>query len=86
MWYKLNEAIGIILLIAIVGGGAVYGLYKFVTGPPVLRQSDDESDPRQNAYMRDIMAEHDKAMQKIQQQIDSSMQEAMEVRDRAFSQ
>ena len=84
MWYKLNEAIGIILLIAVVGGGAVYGLYKFVTGPPVLRQSDDESDPRQNAYSRSIMEEHDKAMRDIQGQIDRSMQEAMETGNRAL--
>jgi hypothetical protein len=82
MWYKLNESIGIILLIAIVGGGSVYGLYKLVSGPPLLRQEGDEVDPRTNPYARQMMAEHDRAMQKVQRQIQQNIDEAMEVGNR----
>jgi len=83
MWYKLNESIGIILLIAIVGGGSVYGLYKFVSGPPLLRQEGDEVDA-DNPYARAMMAEHNKAMRKIQDQIDRSMQESIEAGNAAL--
>lgn len=82
MWYKLNESIGIILLIAVVGGGGVYGLYKFVSGPPLLRQEGDEVDA-DNPYLRANMAEHNRAMQKVQRQIQQNIDEAMEMGNRA---
>jgi hypothetical protein len=84
MWYKLNESIGIILLVAMVGGGGLYGLYKLVSGPPLLRQEGQDVDPSTNAYAREIMAEHNKAMREIQGQIDRSMQEAMEAGNAAL--
>ena len=79
MWYKLNEAIGIVLLIAVVGGGAIYGLVKFMSGPPLLRQEGDEIDPRQNAYMRGIMEDHDRRMRDIQERASRSIEESIEV-------
>jgi hypothetical protein len=84
MWYKLNECVGIGLLIAVVGGGGVYGLYKFFTAPPLLRQSDQEYDARTNPYMRDIMAEHDRTMREIQEQQSRALQEAIEVGNSAL--
>jgi hypothetical protein len=77
MWYKLNESIGIILLIAVVGGGSVYGLYKLIMAPPLLRQEGDEVDA-DNPYAREMMAEHNRAMQKVQRQIQQNIDEAME--------
>ncbi|MEX2137941.1 MAG: hypothetical protein WD894_01680 [Pirellulales bacterium] len=84
MWYKLNECVGIILLIAVVGGGGVYGLYKFFTAPPLLRQSDQEVDPRQNPYTRDIMAQHDRTMRELQEQQSRAFQEAVEAGNSAL--
>jgi hypothetical protein len=83
MWYKLNESIGIILLIAVVGGGGLYGLYKLVSGPPLLRQEGDEVDPSTNPYAREMMAEHNRAMQKVQRQIQQNIDEAIEMGNRA---
>jgi hypothetical protein len=83
MWYKLNESIGIILLIAIVGGGSVYGLYKLISGPPLLRQEGDEVDA-DNPYAREMMAEHNRAMKKVQRQIQQNIDEAIETGNRAL--
>jgi hypothetical protein len=87
MWYKLNQSIGVALLIAIVGGGGGYGLYKFFTAPPLLRQDGDpEIDPRQHPYSRDAMAEFDRRMNEIQRQQAAAFQEAIDVRNSALSQ
>jgi hypothetical protein len=66
-----------------VGGGSVYGLYKFVSGPPLLRQEGDEVDP-DNPYARQMMAEHNRAMEKVQRQIQQNIDEAMETGNRAL--
>ena len=84
MWYRINECVGIILLIAVFGGGGVYGLYKFFTAPPLLRQSDQEVDPRTNAYAREIMAEHNRHMRDIQEQQSRAFDEAMEAANGAL--
>jgi hypothetical protein len=82
MWYKLNQSIGVLFLVALVGGGIFY----VFSGPPLLRQNDQEFDPRQNSYTRSMMAEHDKFMQNLQQQQAAAFEEAMEVGRRALSQ
>ena len=84
MWYKLNECVGIGLLIAVVGGGGVYGLYKFFTAPPLLRQSDQEVDPRTNWYAREAMTEHNRAMREIQDEQSRLFQEAVETGNAAL--
>jgi hypothetical protein len=76
MWYKLNDAIGIILLVAVVGGASVYGLTKVFTGPPLLRQNHQEIDARKNPYTRGIMKEHDRRMQEIQEQHSRALKDA----------
>ncbi len=84
MWYKLNECVGIGLLIAVVGGGGVYGLYKFFTAPPLLRQSDQEVDPSTNWYAREAMTEHNRAMREIQDEQSRLFQEAVETGNAAL--
>jgi hypothetical protein len=82
MWYKLNQSIGIVLLIAVVAGGAFY----VFSGPPLLRQNDQHFDPRQNGYTRQIMEEHDKIMRDLQRQQAAAFEDAMEMGRRALSQ
>ena len=54
MWYKLNQAFGVILLVALVGGGGAYGLYKFVSGPPLLRQEGQPEGQYQKQARKDL--------------------------------
>jgi hypothetical protein len=67
MWYSLNEAIGKILLVAAVGGGVIYGGYKVISAPPVLRQKDDKSDPRNGKYTGEIIRQHENVMRELQE-------------------
>ena len=85
MWYKLNEAFGVIALVVVIGGGSIYGLVKFMSGPPVLRQSSQENDARQNPYTRDMMRDHDRRMRDIQEQNARTIQDAIEVGQSATS-
>jgi hypothetical protein len=75
MWYKLNQSIGIILLIAVVGGAAYY----VFSGPPLLRQKGQEYDPRQNAYTRGMMEEHDRVMRELQRQQTEAFERVMDI-------
>ena len=84
MWYRLNECVGIVLLIAVVGGGGVYGLYKFFTAPPLLRQSDQEVDPSTNWYAREAMAEHNRAMREVHEEQSKLFQEAVDAGNAAL--
>ncbi len=79
MWEKLNDYIGIALLVIVLGGASVYGLYKFVSGPPLLRQSGDEVDPRTNYYAQEIMKNHDRVMREIQDRHESAIQDAIDI-------
>ena len=74
MWYKLNQAFGVILLVALVGGGGVYGLYKFVSGPPLLRQ---EGQP-EGQYQKQARKDLEKRLRQLQDQQAESFQRAME--------
>ena len=64
MFETLNDMIGKILLVGVIGGGAVYGGYKFISGPPVLRQSGDKS---MNRYQREATAQFERQMQDLQE-------------------
>jgi hypothetical protein len=79
MLEKLNDYIGIALLVIVLGGGSVYGLYKFMSGPPLLRQSGDEVDPRTNWYAQEIMRSHEKVMREIQQRQEDTFQDAIDI-------
>jgi hypothetical protein len=79
MWEKLNDYVGIALLVVVVGGASVYGLYKFLTAPPLLRQEGDEVDPRTNWYAREMMRSHEKVMSEIQQRQEEILQNSFEI-------
>ena len=78
MWSKLNDSIGILLLVAVVSGASIYGLAKVVTGPPLLRQNGQEVDARKNKYTRGIMQEHDRQMREIQERHEKALKNAAE--------
>jgi hypothetical protein len=73
MWYKLNQAIGVIFLVSVLGGGAIYGLWSFMSGPPLLRQEGDESD---NAYTRSMKRDFQRHMSELQEQQARTFEEA----------
>ncbi len=79
MWEKLNDYIGIAMLVIVLGGASVYGLYKVMSGPPLLRQEGDEVDPRTNWYAKEIMRSHEKVMREIQDRHESAIQDAIDV-------
>ena len=79
MFEKLNDYIGIALLVIVLGGGSAYGLYKFLSAPPLLRQEGDEVDPRTNWYAREMMRSHEKVMSEIQQRQDESFQQQFDI-------
>ena len=76
MWYKLNQAIGVIFLVSVLGGGAIYGLWSFMSGPPLLRQSDDESE---NAYQRSARQDFERTMRDLQEDQARRFQEQVEM-------
>jgi hypothetical protein len=63
MW-ALNEMIGKILLVGVVGAAVVYGGYKVVFGPPVLRQDGDTST---NRYQRQATKQFERQMRDLQE-------------------
>lgn len=78
MWYKLNESIGIVLLVAVLGGGSIYGLVKVFSAPPLLRQSDQQVDARKNKYTRGMMREHDNRMRELEERHSKALKSAAE--------
>jgi hypothetical protein len=78
MWYSLNDAIGKILLIAAVGGGAIYGGYKVYSAPPLLKQSTDKSDPRNGKYTGEIIKQHERVLRDLQEDQSRRFKEATE--------
>lgn len=74
MWYKLNEMMGIILLIAVVGGAAIYGLILFIEAPPLLRQ---EGDPP-SAYELQARKDLEKRIRGLQDRQAEVLKEAAE--------
>lgn len=68
--------IGKILLVGVICGGAVYGGYKVVSGPPVLRQSGDESS---NRYQRQAKKQFDRQMRDLQDDQSRRFNDAMDV-------
>ena len=81
MLYKLNNSIGIILLIVVIGGGAMYGLVTFLSAPPVLRQSYQDDGPYQRQAQKDLK----RRMQHLQQQSSDAIQKSIEIGQRATS-
>jgi hypothetical protein len=79
MLEKLNDYIGIALLVIVLGGASVYGLYKFLSAPPLLRQEGDEVDPRTNWYAREMMRSHEKVMSEIQQRQEEIFQNNFDI-------
>ena len=79
MWEKVNDYVGIGLLVIVLGGGSIYGLYKFMSGPPLLRQEGDEVDPRTNWYAKEIMRSHEKVMSEIQQRQEEIFQNNFDI-------
>ena len=76
MWYKLNQAIGVIFLVSVLGGGAIYGLWSFMSGPPLLRQSGDESE---NAYQRSARQDFERTMRDLHEDQARRFQEQVEM-------
>jgi hypothetical protein len=82
MWYTFNEMIGKILLVGVIGGGAIYGGYKVVSGPPVLRQDGDKSS---NRYQREATKQLERQMRDLQEDQSRRFNDAMEVGRRVGS-
>jgi hypothetical protein len=74
MWFSLNEMIGKILLVGVVGGGAIYGGYKFVSGPPILRQKGDNSS---NRYERQAKRQFERQMSDLHEDQSRRFNESM---------
>jgi hypothetical protein len=64
MLQKLNDIVGIILLVGVLGGGAVYGVVKFMTGPPLLRQNSQG----ESSYQRQARKDLERRLEDIQRQ------------------
>jgi hypothetical protein len=79
MWEKVNDYVGIGLLVLVLGGGSAYGLYKFMSGPPLLRQEGDEVDPRTNWYAREMMRSQEKVISEIQQRQEEIFQNSFDI-------
>jgi hypothetical protein len=79
MWYELNKIVGVLLLIAIVGGAAGYAL----TRPPLLRQRSDDVAGSENQYQRQARKNLQRRMSKLQDQHSEAMQKAIDVGRRA---
>ena len=75
MLYKLNNSIGIILLIIVFGGGALYGLVTFLSAPPLLRQSSQGDSPYQQQARKDM----ERRIQHLQQQSSDAIQRSIEI-------
>ena len=74
MWY-LNEMIGKILLVGVVGSAVAYGGYKVVFGPPILRQDGDKSS---NRYQRQATKQFERQMRDLQEDQSQRFNAAME--------
>jgi hypothetical protein len=79
MWYELNKIVGVLLLIAIVGGAARYAL----TRPPLLRQRSDDVAGSENQYQRQARKNLQRRMSNLQDQHSEAMQQAIDVGRRA---
>ena len=76
MFETLNDMIGKILLVGVIGGGAVYGGYKVVSGPPVLRQEGDKS---MNRYQVEATKQFERQMSDLQEDQSRRFNDAMDV-------
>jgi len=83
MWYKLNQAIGVIFLVAVLGGGAIYGLWSFMSGPPLLRQEGDE---QENAFTRSMRQDFERNLSELQAQQARAFEEATQMGRSALGQ
>jgi hypothetical protein len=80
MWYKLNDMFGMILLFALVGGGAIYGLILFIEMPPVIRQESDGPSAAEIQARKEL----EKQMKQLQDQQTEAFRDAEDVRRRAL--
>ena len=76
MFDTLNDMIGKLLLVGVIGGGAVYGGYKVLSGPPILRQDGDKSS---NRYQREATKQFERNMRDLQDDQSRRFNDAMEV-------
>jgi hypothetical protein len=72
-------------LVAVVGGAGIWCLVTIFTGPPLLRQNDQEVDARQNPYMKSTMDDFDRRMNDLREQQSRALEEAIEIGNRATS-
>jgi hypothetical protein len=84
-WENLDESIGKLLLVVLVGGGAVYGLTKFINAPPLLRQKSQVLDGGQNQYSRAAQRQLEAQLREIQEQQSEALRNSMEVGRSAMS-
>jgi hypothetical protein len=75
MWCTLNDIIGKILLVGVIGGGVVYGGYKVLSAPPILRQKGDK---RVNSYERQATKQFERQMRDLQEDQSRRFNEATE--------
>ena len=76
MFDTLNDMIGKLLLVGVIGGGAVYGGYKVLSGPPILRQDGDKSS---NRYQREATKQFERNMRDLQDDQSRRFNDAMDV-------
>ena len=76
MFETLNDMIGKILLVGVIGGGAVYGGYKVFSGPPLLKQNGDKT---MNRYQREATKQFEQNMRDLQEDQSRRFNDAMGV-------
>ena len=82
MWYKLNQILGTVLLIGLIGAGAIYGVMVYVETPPLLRQEGDGP----SEYELQARAKLQKQLNEIQDQQAAAFERAEDVRQQVLSQ
>lgn len=76
MFETLNDMIGKILLVGILGAGAAYGGYKVLCGPPLLKQKGDTTP---NRWERAATRQFDQHMRELHEDQARRFNDAMEV-------
>jgi hypothetical protein len=79
MWYKLNNLIGVLILISIVGGAVGYVL----TRPPLLRQKDQQGEEYDGHYQRQARKDMQRRLDDLQEQSSKAIQDSLDMGRRA---
>jgi hypothetical protein len=72
MWYKLNEVLGSIVLVVVLGGAAIYGLILVIEAPPLIRQESEGPSPQQLQARKDL----ERKMGELQRQQSDAIDDA----------